>query len=130
MTKSLPCIAVVDDDPAVLKGLTRLLRTRALDARVYGSAREFLAALPDRPPECLILDLHMPEMSGLDLLGHFKRNGIRVPTIVVTGRVDERLRALCEASGIVAFLRKPVADVALLAAIEVARNGGHAPPAS
>jgi FixJ family two-component response regulator len=130
MTKSLPCIAVVDDDPAVLKGLTRLLRTRALDARVYGSAREFLVALPDRLPECLILDLQMPEMSGLDLLGHFKRNGIRIPTIVVTGRVDERLRALCEASGIVAFLRKPVADVALLAAIEVARNGGHAPPAS
>jgi len=123
MTKSLPSIAVVDDDPAVLKGLTRLLRTRDFDASAYGSAREFLATLPDPPPECLILDLQMPEMSGLDLLDHFKRNGIRIPTIVVTAHADGPLRALCEASGIVAFLPKPVEDVALFAAIEAARSG-------
>ena len=129
MKKSLPSIAVVDDDPAVLKGLTRLLRTYSFDASAYGSAREFLAALPGRPPECLILDLQMPEMSGLDLLDHFKHNGIRIPTIVVTGRADERLRALCEASGIVAFLAKPVQEVALLAAIDAAR-GVDAPPMS
>jgi CheY-like chemotaxis protein len=122
MIKCLPLIAVVDDDPAVLKALARLLRTRGFDANGYGSAREFLAALPHRPPECLILDLQMPEMSGLDLLVHFQRNGIRIPTIVITGQTDRHVRDSCEASGIVAFLPKPVDDAALFAAIAAARN--------
>jgi len=105
------------------------LSTLGKDSTRQASAREFLATLPDRPPACLILDLQMPEMRGLDLLHHFKRNGIRIPTIVVTAQADGPLRALCEASGIVAFLPKPVEDMALFAAIEAARSG-VAPPTS
>ncbi|WP_141379621.1 response regulator transcription factor, partial [Bradyrhizobium japonicum] len=80
-------IAIVDDDPSVLKALSRLLRTRAIDTRTYESARDFLNALPKEPtgtwPECLILDLQMPEMNGLELQRHLNRSGIQIPTIVI-----------------------------------------------
>jgi FixJ family two-component response regulator len=66
MTEAPSWIGIVDDDPSVLKALVRLLRTRASGARTYGSARAFLAALPDGLPACLLLDLQMPEMSGLE----------------------------------------------------------------
>ena len=96
MAEASPWIAIVDDDPSVLKALTRLLRTRALHARTYGSAQEFLAALPDGLPECLIVDLQMPEMSGVELLQHLTRNDIQIPTIVITAHGDVGVRERCE----------------------------------
>ena len=95
-------IAIVDDDPAVLKGLVRLLRGRALHPKTYGSAQEFLAALPDGPPECLIVDLQMPEMTGLELQQHLARIGIRIPTIIITAHGDIELRKRCESAGAIA----------------------------
>src|SRR5207244_2960491 len=65
MARTLPRIVIVDDDPAVLKALARLLKARAFEARTYTSAREFLSALHEGLPECLIVDLQMPEMTGL-----------------------------------------------------------------
>jgi CheY-like chemotaxis protein len=62
MAQASPWIAIVDDDPSVLKGLARLLRARAFEVKTYTSARDFLAALPEGLPECLIVDLQMPEM--------------------------------------------------------------------
>jgi FixJ family two-component response regulator len=122
-------IAIVDDDPSVLKALTRLLRARAFHAKSYGSAREFLAALPTGQPDCLILDLQMPEMSGLELLQHLARNEIDIPVIIITAHGDGGARERCEAAGAVAFLSKPLQDTALFAAITAAirpaaaRNG-------
>lgn len=113
-------IAVVDDDPSVLKALRRLLRARALDARTYGSGQEFLAALPDGLPDCLVVDLQMPEMSGMELQQHLARQGIRIPTIVITAHGDAGVRERCEAVGAIAFLLKPLQDTALLAAIHKA----------
>ena len=110
----------MDDDRSVLKALTRLLRTRAFHARTYGSAQEFLAALPDGLPECLILDLQMPEMSGLELLQHLARKEIKIPTIVITAHGDSGVRERCESAGAVAFLSKPLQDTSLFAAIDVA----------
>ena len=118
-----PWIAIVDDDPSVLRALARLLRTRALQARTYVSASDFLSALPVGLPECLILDLQMPGMSGLELLQHLMRSGVRVPTIVITAHGDSEARERCETAGAVAFLRKPVQDTILFAAIEAARGG-------
>jgi len=127
MAGASPWIAIVDDDPSVLRALARLLRTRALDARTYVSALEFLTALRGDPPECLILDLQMPEMSGLELLQHLAREGLRLPTIVITAHGDSEARERCETAGAVAFLRKPVQDSSLFAAIEAARGGGRTP---
>ena len=111
----------MDDDPSVLKALARLLRARALEARTYTSAREFLKVLPDGAPECLIVDLQMPDMTGLELQRHLTRSGLRIPTIVITAHNEAGARERCESAGAVAFLPKPLQDTSLLAAIDGAR---------
>jgi FixJ family two-component response regulator len=117
MAEASPWIAIVDDDPSVLKALTRLLRTRALAARTFGSAREFLAALPEGVPECLIVDLQMPDMNGLELHQQLTRTGLDIPTIVITAHGDVGVRERCESAGVFAFLLKPLQDTALFSAI-------------
>jgi len=113
-------IAIVDDDPSVLKALARLLRTRALYARTFGSAQEFLDALPDGLPDCLIVDLQMPGMTGLELQQHLVKAGIKIPTIVITAHGDVAARERCESAGAIAFLLKPLQDTSLFAAIAAA----------
>jgi FixJ family two-component response regulator len=122
MVEGSPCIAIIDDDPSVLKALSRLLRTRAFDARTYGSAQEFLAALPSGLPECLIVDLQMPGMSGLELMQHLRSRDIRVPTIVITAHGDTGLRQRCKSAGAIAFLVKPLQDTALFTALDLVRK--------
>ena len=118
MAKASPWIAIVDDDPSVLKALARLLRSRALEVRTYTSAREFLAVLPVGLPECLIVDLQMPEMTGLELQRQLARSGIRIPTIVITAHNEPGARERCESAGAAAFLSKPLQDTSLLDAID------------
>jgi len=120
MTQLSRQIAIVDDDPAVLKALERLLKARSIDARSYPSGRQFLASLAERPPDCLIVDLHMPEMTGLELQRNLARQGLRIPTIVITAHDEAGMRERCEAGGAVAYLTKPVQDTSLLAAIDEA----------
>ena len=123
MADASPKIAVVDDDPAVLKALSRLLRSRAFRTRTYGSGREFLAALQTDVPECLIVDLQMPDMTGLELQRQLNRAGIRIPTIVITAHDEADMRELCAAAGAETYLLKPLQDTALLAAINDVRVG-------
>jgi FixJ family two-component response regulator len=118
MARALPRIVIVDDDPAVLKALARLLKARAFEARTYTSAREFLSALHEGRPECLIVDLQMPEMTGLELQRHLTRSGLEIPTIVITAHNETGARERCESAGAAAFLSKPLQDISLLAAIE------------
>jgi FixJ family two-component response regulator len=118
MAQASPWIAIVDDDPSVLRALARLLRARGIEARMYTSAREFLTALPDGLPECLIVDLQMPDMTGLELQRHLTRTGIVIPTIVITAHNEAGARERCESAGAAAFLSKPLQDTSLLAAIE------------
>lgn len=122
MAQASPWIAIVDDDPSVLKGLARLLRARAFEVRTYTSARDFLTALPDGLPECLIVDLQMPEMTGLELQRHLARAGIQIPTIVITAHNEAGARERCESAGVAAFLSKPLQDTSLLDAIDDARG--------
>jgi FixJ family two-component response regulator len=118
MAQALPRIAIVDDDPSVLKALARLLRARAFEVSTYTSAREFLGALHEGLPECLIVDLQMPDMTGLELQRHLTRSGLRIPTIVITAHNEAGARERCESAGVAAFLSKPLQDTSLLAAIE------------
>jgi FixJ family two-component response regulator len=123
MVEASPWIAVVDDDPAVLKALSRLLRSHAFHARTYGSGQDFLAALPGGLPECLIVDLQMPEMNGLELQQHLLRNGIKIPTILITAHGEAALR---EHEGrFFASLRKPLQQEDLFAAINSALGGSR-----
>ena len=113
-------IAIVDDDPSVLKALARQLRSRALRVRTFESARRFLAALDESWPSCLILDLQMPEMTGIELQQHMRSNRIDIPVIIFTAHDDANARSRCEALGPVAFLTKPLQSEELFAAIEAA----------
>jgi FixJ family two-component response regulator len=123
MAEASPRIAVVDDDPAVLKALSRLLRTRSFRARTYGSGREFLAALETDVPECLIVDLQMPDMNGVELRQHLVSNGISIPTILITAHGDAVLHS--DDGGFVARLRKPLQEKTLFDAIDRAVGGSR-----
>jgi FixJ family two-component response regulator len=120
MAEASPWIAVVDDDPSVLKALSRLLRARGFQTRTYGSAKEFLVSLRGGLPVCLIVDLQMPEVSGLELQQHLARSGIQIPTIIITAHGDIGVRERCAAAGASAFLLKPLQDTSLVAAIDEA----------
>jgi len=119
-------LALVDDDDAVRKALARLLRAHDLEVRTYASPSEFLDALPENTPSCVIIDFHMPESTGVDLQRELLRRGMRVPTIVLTARDSIRQREECRMLGAAAFLTKPVAPNELLGAITSAR-GAPAP---
>jgi len=118
MAETPPWIAVVDDDPAVLRALSRLLRTRSFRVKTYESGQEFLAALPEGPPQCLIVDFQMPEMNGLELQQHLISNGIAIPTILITAHGDATIDSPPAGNTFVARLRKPLHDEALFSAID------------
>jgi len=118
MPQHSPWIAIVDDDASVLKALARLLRARALRAKTYNSAQDFLVNLSEELPKCLIVDLQMPKMSGLDLLQHLTRERVQIPSIVITARDDHGLRESCKSAGAIAFLLKPIEYAALFSAID------------
>jgi len=125
MSERSPCIAIVDDDSAVLRALSRLLRSRAFQVNTYGSGQEFLAALPDGLPECLIVDFQMPEMNGLELHQHLISNGVAIPTILITAHGGDAIHSAPAGDTLVARLRKPLQDEALFSAIDRAiRNPG------
>ncbi|MGX5736382.1 response regulator transcription factor [Bosea thiooxidans] len=110
----------MDDDPSVLKSLSRTLRVHAFRTKAYGSAHEFLAALAEGTPACLIVDVQMPGMTGLELIHHLTIVGIRIPTIVITAHSDVRLRDRPEAASVIALLSKPLQNATLFTAIDAA----------
>lgn len=102
------CIAVVDDEPAVRKGLSRFLSTANFDPRTFGSAQEFLNHLVHERPDCLIVDLQMPGVSGMELQAILRRDDARLPVIIVTARDDPESHEKCLALGAAACLCKPL----------------------
>jgi len=118
MAQSERSVAIVDDDPSVLRALKRLLGTRSIHADTFESAHQFLDSLPDGLPDCLIVDLQMPGMTGLELQHHLTLNGIKIPTIVITAHDQPGARERCESAGAIAFLSKPLQDELLFAAID------------
>ena len=116
----MPYIAVVDDEEAIRKALKRLLRAAGLEAEGYANGQAFLDAAADRSPDCVLLDLHMPTMSGEQLLPKIRRMAGRPPVIVITGHDTPETRDKCLAAGAAAYLRKPLDDRLLLNAISAA----------
>ena len=100
-----------------------LLESLGFDVHDYNSAVEFLNRGGTSSKGCLLLDLHMPVMSGIDLLDHMQLEGVQLPTIVITGRGDPILRERALKSGALALIDKPVSDEALLGAIGRAFGG-------
>ena len=107
-------VAVIDDDLRVLESLGNLLASCGYKADSYKSAEQFLGSGRLVLTHCIITDVEMPQMSGLDLLLHLKRSNCAVPVIIITGRPSERSAAYYLENGAVGFFRKPVDGDALL----------------
>ena len=117
-TRSL--IAVVDDEEPVRIALRRLLRSAGLDVETYPSGAEFLDSLKSHRPDCVVLDLHMPQVSGFAVQARLAETGHALPVVVITGHDSDETRERALAAGIVAYLRKPVDGQTLLDAITTA----------
>ena len=110
-------IAVLDDEPQMRKALRRLLGSHGFRVEDYGHGNDLLAALPTHPADCLVLDLHMPEVSGFDVLVAFATQHITTPVVAITGHGEPGTGERVLALGASAYLTKPVDESALLAAI-------------
>jgi FixJ family two-component response regulator len=119
-TTQPPIVAVVDDDESVRESLPDLLREFGFAAMAYSSAEEFLAADVVGQTRCLILDVAMPGMSGLDLQRELRVHGHVIPIIFISGQRVEAVRARALEEGAVRFLYKPFSDTALLNALNAA----------
>jgi FixJ family two-component response regulator len=118
-TRSLegPLVAVVDDDESVRESLPDLLREFGFAAQSFSSAEEFLASDQMSQTKCLVLDVVMPGVTGLDLQKELKVRGQKIPIIFITAQKDEGLRAHALGQGAVDVVIKPFSDTALLAAL-------------
>ena len=112
MPETKPYIAVVDDEASVRAALERLCRAHGFDARSFATAHALVASLTDRRPDCVILDLQLPDCDGLDADAWLEQQAVILPIIIITGRDD-----VTPVSG-AAVLRKPVDATTLLAEIE------------
>ncbi len=118
-------VAVVDDDESVRRALARLLKSESIEVKGYGSGTEFLEGVGTTEPHCVILDLHMPDLNGFDVLRHFARMQYQCPVIVMTGHDSPKARAESLALGAVKYLAKPFDAELLVAAIrQIAAGNG------
>ena len=120
MTKARLLIAVVDNDEPVRKALMRLMRSAGLSVETFASGAEFLKSIDTHVPDCVVLDLQMPQMNGFTVQAHLVRKCATLPVIIVTGHDLPNARERAMAGGASAFLRKPVHDRTLLDAISAA----------
>lgn len=116
-------VAIVDDEIAVRRALGRLLMAAGLESEVFSSAEEFLHRSSDKSPDCLILDVRLPGMSGLELQRQPAADHDRTPILFVTSHDDPGSRASALRAGAIAFLLKPFTEEALLEAIRSAIGG-------
>ena len=113
----LPRIAVLDDEPAFRQALSRLLKTHGFEVTTFATPHELATALGVAPFDCLLLDLNMPGIAGLDVLRLLRQQGFRLPVIVFTGHDKPESAQLARTLGASSYLLKPLDQNALLAAI-------------
>ena len=118
-----PLAAVVDDDISVRESLQSLIRSAGLEVRVFASAEEFLNSVHPRNADCLILDVRLPDMSGIDLHRQLMARSCKVPVIFITAHgYDERTRSKTYSEWTVACLTKPFSEDELFDAVHTALN--------
>ena len=111
---SLQVVAIVDDDQSIQRALKDLMESAELLARCFGSAEEFLESKHRSEIACLVTDVRMPGMSGLELQARLKLEGVRIPMIFITAHSDAKLEMDAMNAGAVDFLSKPFDDQVLL----------------
>jgi two-component system response regulator FixJ len=120
MTSHQPNIFIVDDDAPVCQALSRLLRSYGFDVSTFSSAQDFLDSVSFDAQGCLILDVKMPGMNGLELQKELNSSGRELPIVFITAYDDPKDREKALENGAVAFLQKPLNDKILLEAIQSA----------
>ncbi len=120
MTTADVTVFVVDDDVSVRKSVARLIESMGLKVETFASAREYLKQDPCEGPACLVLDVRMPEMSGLDLQDELTSAGLSMPIIFITGHGNVPMSVKAVKAGAVDFIEKPFDDQTLLDAINEA----------
>jgi len=125
MDTYFPWIAVVDDEEPVRRAVMRLLRAEGLAAREFASGVEFLAALEQELPCCAIVDLHMPQMGGLEVQARLAELAPQLPLVIVTGQHTPELEQRVRRHPVQAYLHKPMNDNLLLEAVLPLCKGDH-----
>jgi FixJ family two-component response regulator len=120
MTQATPIIFVVDDDPSIRRATKRLIGSVGMQAELFGSAQEFLRSQRPDVPSCLVLDIRLPGISGLEFQRKLAEADIRIPIIFITAHGDIPMSVRAMKAGAVEFLTKPFRDQDLLDAIQVA----------
>jgi FixJ family two-component response regulator len=120
MTDLKPIVFIVDDDPSVRRSTERLIRSSGLNVQTFTSAREFLNDPRYEGPACLVLDVHMPGLSGIDLQRELTQAGIQIPIIFITGQGDIPMTVCAMKAGAMEFLTKPFRSRSLLDAVQAA----------
>ena len=113
-------VAIVDDDDLIRSALHGLLKSIGLPSQTFASSEEFLKSGRQHQTACLIADIRMPGMSGLELQAKLNADHCRIPTIFITAHGDERMRMQALRAGAVEFMAKPFDDEALLASVRAA----------
>ena len=118
MSQERPAVIVVDDDPSVLRSLERLFRVEGYEVETFAHPRQLLERGPSQGPRCVVMDLRMPELNGLELQEELRRTGWRHPIIFISGHGDVPAAVKAMKGGAVDFLPKPFSSADLLSAVE------------
>ena len=117
MSPTRQTIFIIDDDASVRRALRRLIRSVGLNVVTFATAEEFLQAPHQPAPDCLILDVHLPGLSGFELQERLTAEGSAVPIVFITAYADDQVRELARQGSAIAFLEKPFEEQALLDAL-------------
>jgi FixJ family two-component response regulator len=120
MSEERPTIFVVDDDASMRDALKNLLRSVGLNVETFGVAQEFLSSQRSKAPGCLVLDVRLPGLSGLDLQRQLAEANVQIPIVFITGHGDIQMSVRAMKAGAVEFLTKPFRDQDLLDAVQQA----------
>ena len=115
-----PRITVVDDDESVRDALENLISSVGFEVKLFASAESFLDSDAPLQTDCAVLDLRLPGMNGLELQRRLSTDGQRTPVVIITAQGDDKTQTEAVAAGAVAFLKKPIKEEVLLAAIDTA----------
>jgi len=113
-------ISVIDDDEDIREAITSLIESLGFTVEAFPSALDFLRSPNVRDALCLIADVHMPVMTGLELYQSLRGLGVTIPTILITGYPDDHIRSLALNQGVVCYLSKPIDQDALLGCVDLA----------
>ena len=121
-----PLISIVDDDQSFGNSMRRLLKALDYSVAVFPSAPQFLASTQLAATACLVADIHMPQMTGVELYNHLVESGHAIPTILVTAHPDERQKECMLTRGVQCYLPKPLVEAALIDCLRTAVAHGQA----